>query len=108
LYVSIIEGNLYSNDFAGPLDIKMEQGIIKLSHMNGPVKVKLNSGSIHIRDIENTRVDVATNLGVITGDLGHQQKEKYEKQFLETIGEPDHSLLVRTIMANIFLYGPKD
>jgi len=108
LYISFIEGNLYSNNFSGDLNVKVEDGIIKLRNMNDPVKLSLNSGSVFLNEIRNTKIDAETNLGVLINKLRYKDAVKPDKKLFQTIGKPENSIVIRTILANIYLNGPKD
>jgi len=108
LYVSFIEGNFYTGRFKGTLDIKVESGIIKLDEVLGKVMVRLNSGSVFVDHIKNTNLDAETNLGIIMNYLNDEAEVKSTKKLKLSLGDQDHSIMIRAIMANIFLYGPKD
>lgn len=108
LYISFIEGNLYSEDFSGDLNIKVEDGIIKLRNMNDPVKLRLNSGSVFLNEIRNAKIDAETNLGVLANNLNEKDPTGPKNKLLATFGEPRNSIIIRTILANIYLNGTKD
>ena len=108
LYISFMEGNFYSDNFEGDLNLKVEAGIIKLKNMNDPVNLRLNAGSVFLQDIRNTTIDVETNLGVLVNNIREQDASKPNKKLLQTIGNPDNSIVIRTILANIYLYESKD
>lgn len=107
LYISVIEGNFYANNFDGNLNLKVEDGIIKLKGMNKPVSVQLNSGSIFVHDIINTKIDAETNMGILVHNLTDKSNERPEKKLNETIGDAKNSLLISAILANIYLYRSK-
>lgn len=107
LYISVIEGNFYANNFDGNLNLKVEDGIIKLKGMNKPVSVQLNSGSIFVHDIINTKIDAETNMGILVHNLTDISNERPEKKLNETIGDAKNSLLISAILANIYLYRSK-
>ena len=108
LYISFMEGNFYSDNFEGDLNLKVEAGIIKLKNMNDPVNLRLNAGSVFLQDIRNTKIDAETNLGVLVNNIREQDAAKPNKKLLQTIGNPDNSIVIRTILANIYLYESKD
>ena len=103
IYVSFIEGNFYADDFRGDLNISVENGIIKLDHIHESVKVRLNSGSIYAQNIENTFVDAETNLGSLIIDPSLKEFSAGEKHLAEKVGNASKKLLIRTILANIYL-----
>ena len=103
-----MEGNLYADNFEGDLNLKVEDGIIKLRNMNDPVKLSLNSGSVFLNEIRNTKIDAETNQGVLVNDLIKEGNINSNKRLVETIGSPDNLIIIRTILANIYLDGTKD
>jgi len=107
LYISVIEGNFYAKNFDGTLNLKVEDGIVKLNGMKDAVSAELNSGSIFVHEIRDTKIDAETNLGILVHDLSDEASKRPEKKLNETIGDEKNSLLIRTILANIYLYGSK-
>ena len=75
--------------------------------MKDAVSAELNSGSIFVHEIRNTKIDAETNLGILVHDLSDEASKRPEKKLNETIGDEKNSLLIRTILANIYLYGSK-
>lgn len=108
LYISFMEGNFYTDKFEGDLNLKVEDGIIKLKDMHFPVKLSLNGGSVFLQEIKNTKIDAETNLGSLVHDIAETESNMPIKKLLQTIGNPDNSIVIRTILANIYLYGSKD
>ena len=108
VYVSFIEGNFYADDFRGDLNLIVENGIIKLNHINDSVKARLNSGSIFVQNIENAFVDAETSLGSLIADSSLKGFSEDEKHLVEKIGNASKKLLIRTILANIYLNVSKD
>ena len=107
LYISFMEGNFYSDNFEGDLNLSVEAGIIKLKNMNDDVNVRLNSGSVFLHDIRNTKIDAETNLGVLVNNIPDQVEVKSNKKLHQTIGNPNNLIVIRTILANIYLYESK-
>lgn len=107
LHISFMEGNFYTDNFEGDLNLKVEDGIIKLKDMNFPVKLSLNAGSIFLQDIRNTKIDAETNLGILVNHIFEEDSVIQSKKLLQTIGNPYNSIVIRTILANIYLYGSK-
>jgi hypothetical protein len=107
LHISFMEGNFYTDNFEGDLNLKVEDGIIKLKDMNFPVKLSLNAGSIFLQDIRNTKIDAETNLGILVNHIFEEDSVIQSKKLLQTIGNPNNSIVIRTILANIYLYGSK-
>lgn len=108
LYISVMEGNFYTEHFDGDLNLKIEDGIVKLKDMHEPVKVMLNAGSVFVNDIQNTSIDAETNLGVLVHNMAEETSGQPKRQLRDTFGNPDNSIVIRAIMANIYLYGVKD
>ncbi len=108
LHISFMEGNFYTDNFEGDLNLKVEDGIIKLKDMNFPVKLSLNAGSIFLQDIRNTKIDAETNLGILVNHIFEEDSVIQSKKLLQIIGNPYNSIVIRTILANIYLYGSKD
>lgn len=108
VYISFIEGNFYADNFQGDLNLMVEDGIIKLNHINDSVKARLNSGSIHVQNIENTFVDAETNLGSLITDPSLKGFSESEKHLVEKLGNASKKLLIRTILANVYLNVSED
>jgi len=107
LYISFMEGNFYADNFKGDLNLNVEAGIIKLKNMNDAVNLRLNSGSVFLHDIRNTKIDAETNLGVLVNNMPDQVEVKSNKKLHQTIGNPNNLIVIRTILANIYLYESK-
>ena len=75
--------------------------------MNDAVNLRLNSGSVFLNDIRNTKIDAETNLGVLVNNIPDQDTAKPKKKLLQTVGNPNNSIVIRTILANIYLYESK-
>ena len=108
LYVSFLEGNFYADSFEGELNLKAENGVVKLKNIQDQVHISLNTGSVFIRDIGNTKIDSETNLGILVNDIVLEEGTKPNRKLFYTLGNPDNSIVIRTILANIYLYGSKD
>lgn len=108
VYVSFLEGNFYSEEFNGELDIKVEDGILRLKEMEDTVKVQLNTGSIFVHQIKNTKIDAETNRGILVTDISNGASNSGMKRLQQSIGHPDNDMWIRAILANIYLYESKD
>jgi len=108
LYISFIEGNFFAEDFKGELNLIAEDGILKLNHMLNAVNVRLNSGSVYAENIQNTSIDAKTNLGSLITDASLEGLSEDKKHLMDTAGNGSNSLMIRTIMANIYLNVSKD
>lgn len=107
LYIIFDEGNLYSSGFKSSVEIKAETGIIKLQKVKAPVKIKLNAGSIFLDQLKNSLLDAETNLGVIENHIDGHKEDIHQKKLKLKVGDPVNSVLIRAVMANIYLNGSK-
>jgi len=108
LYISFVEGNFFAEDFKGELNLIAEDGILKLDHISNTVNIRLSSGSIYAQNIENTSIDAKTNLGSLITDPALEGLSENKKHLMDTVGKGSKSLMIRTIMANIYLNVSKD
>lgn len=108
VYISFIEGNFYADSFRGDLNLIVEDGIIKLDHINGSVKAKLNSGSIYAQNIENAYVDAETSLGSLITDPPIKGFTEGDLHLVKNLGKASKKLLIKTILANIYLNVAED
>lgn len=108
VYLSLMEGNLYAEGFKGELNVKVEDGILKLQDMKDAVKVQLNTGSIFVQQIKNTRIDAETNRGILVSNISQRVIESPMKQMQQNVGEPKNEMWIRAILANIYLYESQD
>ncbi len=107
LFISFIGGNFYADSYKGELNLRVEDGIIKLHNITENTNVQLNSGSIFVDKIEKTEIDAETNLGILITDLTDETTNTPKKKLELSDPETNKSLIIRTIMANIYLYGSK-
>lgn len=108
VFVSFLEGNFYSEEFVGELDVKVEDGILRLKDMEDTVKVQLNTGSVFVHQVENTRIDAETNRGILVTDISNSASNSGRKSLRQNIGYPDNDIWIRAILGNIYLYESKD
>jgi len=108
LYVSFLEGNFYTEKFEGDLNLKVENGIIKITEMRHPVKVRLHTGRVFVKNIRDTKIDAETSLGVLVNNVSDTDAGSSNSKLFETIGRPTNSIMIRSIMANIYLYRSED
>lgn len=107
VYVSIIEGNFYSDSFEGVLNLKIEDGIVKISDPEDDLNISLNTGSVIVKDIQKGVIHAETNRGILNTDLEGNDSVEPKKMLKYTIEKSGRSINIRTIMANIYLYGIK-
>ena len=107
LYISFIEGNFYAEGFKGMLNLKVEDGIIKLTRILDDTNIQLNSRSVTINEVKHTKIDAETNLGTLLTDLADPNIKQDRRKLIQSEGDATNSLMIKTIMANIYLYGSK-
>ena len=88
--VSIVNGNFSSKDFHGNLQLKMEEGTIKMDSFKGDVLIDINIGNVNITEIEDCKIDVHSNLGKINSDLDLKKDNK--NHFYGIVGNKKNSL----------------
>ena len=107
VYISIIEGNFYADAFKGKLNVKIEDGIVKLSEPQDHMNIKLNTGSVVVKNIDTGLINAETNMGILKTNFHKNDSNGHQKMLRDTLGSSGHSIHVRTIMANIYLYERK-
>ena len=107
LFVSFIEGNFYADGYKGEINLRVENGIIKLKSITENTNIQLNSGSVFVHKIENTEIDVETNLGILITDLSDKTTSSPNRKLELSDSGTNKTLKIRAIMANIYLYGSK-
>ena len=107
LFLSVEEGNFYAKDFMGDLHVKIQNGVANLSKIQQNVSIYVNSGKVYVGDIQNVKLDIKTNLGVLSSELGEDLQPKDQKKLVGSLGTTENSLYIRTILANIFLCASK-
>ena len=107
LFVSFIEGNFYTDGYKGEINLRVENGIIKLKSITKNTDIQLNSGSVFVHNLENTEIDAETNLGILINDLSDITTSSPKRKLELSDSETNKTLKIRAIMANIYLYGSK-
>jgi len=98
--VSIVNGNFSSKDFHGNLQLKIEEGTVKMDSFRGDVLIDINIGNVSITEIEDCKIDVHSNLGKINSSL---ELEKDNNHFYGIVGNKKNSLNINAMLANIHL-----
>jgi len=101
--ISYTQGNFYADNFKGNLNLKVEEGIIKINRFEGLVNIHINIGNVYINEINNTKIDVASNMGVISSNLLIKNKHKISKDLKGVFGKSFNELNIKAILANIQL-----
>lgn len=103
LYVSYSQGNFYSNQFNGILNLKLNDGIVKINHFSGKVSIQISGGNVFCSQIENSYIDVKSNLGFISSNLLTSNNNQKNNELKEVFGNRLNELNIRAISANIHL-----
>lgn len=106
--ISFTQGNFYANNFKGDLNLKVEEGIIKINHFEGLVNVQINTGNVYFNEIKNIKIDVVSNLGLVSSNLLMENKNQSKNHLKGVFGENFNELNVKAIMANIQLKSSKN
>ncbi len=101
--ISFTQGNFYANNFKGDLNLKVEEGIIKINHFEGLVNVQINTGNVYFNEIKNVKIDVVSNLGLVSSNLLMQNKNQRKNHLKGVFGKNFNELNVKAILANIQL-----
>ena len=103
VFVSYVDGNFYLNNFEGNLKLTLNDGIVKLNHFLGTVDVKLNGGNIYCTDLQDTKIDIISNMGIVTSSIIIDDALKKNNQLKGVYGQQLNKLNVNAISANIYL-----
>lgn len=103
LDISFTHGNFYATGFIGDLNLKIEEGIVKMNNFKGSVFVHINLGNVYFEGIRDTELSVRSNLGLVISDLEMTNPNK-EKKYLKVVYQKNiNQLRVNAILANIHL-----
>ena len=106
--ISILQGNFYTNNFKGDLNLRIEEGIIKINKFKGTVNVQVNIGKVYIDGVNNTDIDVKSNMGIVTSELIIKDKIQNKSYLKGVFGENYNQLNIQAILANIQLKSSKN
>jgi len=106
--VSYTHGNFYTNNFKGDLNLKVEEGIVKINHFEGSVYVHINVGNVYIEGINDSKIDVRSNLGTITSNLQLKDTVQNKSHIIDVFGSNFNDLNINAILANIHLKSLKN
>ena len=106
--ISFTQGNFYANNFKGDLNLKVEEGIIKINHFEGLVNVQINTGNVYFNEIKNIKIDVVSNLGLVNSNLLVENKNQSKNHLKGVFGKSFNELNVKAILANIQLKSSKN
>ncbi len=103
VFISYVDGNFYLNNFDGNLELIMNDGIVNLNHFLGSVNVILNGGNVYCNDIQDTKIDITSNAGMVISSLIIDSSLKKTNQLKGVYGQNLNELNVNAITANIHL-----
>lgn len=69
VYVSVANGNFYTENFKGNLQMKIENGIANLTAKQQNVSKYITSENVYVQDIQSVKLNVRTNLGMLNTTL---------------------------------------
>ena len=101
--VTIGKGNLYADRYQGDLDLKMEEGVVRLQDMQGEVSMKVDRGRIWVSGLDQRKVLAETSMGELVLQREDGTREEIEKYLEEEFGTPMRALKVSTVMGSIYL-----
>lgn len=102
VYVSYAQGNFYSDNFEGNLNLSLDKGIVKINSFKGLINIKINVGNVYCNQINNSKIDVKSNLGTVSSDFQENVIEK-KNQIKGVFGKEVNELNIQAIQANIQL-----
>jgi hypothetical protein len=103
VFLSYLDGNFYLNNFDGKLKLILNDGIVNLNGFKGSVDVILNGGNVYCTEMKDTKIDISSNMGVITSSLITGDSLKRTNQLKGVYGNNLNELNVNAITANIHL-----
>lgn len=106
--ISFTQGNFYANNFKGDLNLKVEEGIVKVNHFEGLVHVQINTGNVYFNELENTKINVVSNLGLVSSNILMENQNQSKNHLKGVFGKNFNELNVKAILANIKLKPSKD
>lgn len=89
--------DIESKNIENPLEIYIDNGIIKLNSPQKSTTVKLYAGNVYLQDKSST-INIISNLGNISID-----EVLYEKSYQKKVKKSNNSVFIQSIKANIFL-----
>ena len=101
--INYVDGNFYLNNFDGNLKLNLNDGIVNLDHFQGSVNIKLNGGNVYCTKIRDTKIDINSNMGVVTSSLSIDDSIKKNNQLKGVYGRKLNALNINAISANIHL-----
>ena len=100
---SFTQGNFYSKNFEGDLTLKVEEGIVRINNFEGDIFILINIGNVNISGVENTSLNVKSNLGLVTSGLDTKEISKNKNKIEGVFGKRLNKLTINAILANVQL-----
>ncbi len=100
--IFIKEGNFFAKEFKGNVNLKIEKGIVNVNGLKGRMQIIINIGNVYC-NLNNTKVDVSTNLGFIKTSIPFNDTINSDKNLEGIIDKPENELYIKAIKANIFI-----
>jgi len=101
--INYVDGNFYLKNFDGNLKLNLNDGIINLADFKGSVNIKLNGGNVYCTKIQNTKININSNMGVVTSGLAMEDAIKMNNRLKGVYGRKLNELNVNAITANIHI-----
>jgi len=102
-YISYSQGNFYANNFDGILNLSLDKGIVKLDSFQGEVNMNINVGNVYCNQIKNSKINIKSNLGVVSSDFQLENSIQKKNQINGVFGKSINELNINAIQANIQL-----
>ena len=103
IFVTFTDGNFYLNQFQGNLELLLNDGLVEVNQFSGSILVKIEGGNVICTGIENTSIDVESNLGIVNSTLATAESQSRKNKVNAIYGSPINILKVRGISANVYL-----
>ena len=103
IFVTFIDGNFYLNQFQGNLELILNDGLVEVNQFKGSVLVKIDGGNVICKGIENTSIDVESNMGTVNSTLALTESLSSRNRINAIYGAPINVLKVQGISANVYL-----
>lgn len=103
VFISFVDGNLYLNDFNGNLKLVLNDGIVNINKFLGSVNVKMNGGNLYCSKTQDVKIDVSSNLGIISSNLSLEYSLNSANHIKGVYGQKVNELNVQSVSANIHL-----
>ena len=101
--VSIGKGNLYAEDYEGDLELRLEEGLVRLDQVEGSVKMYVHRGQIRVSGLEQMKVLAQTSMGKLVLKRQDGKEEDHGNRLEAEFGQPTKELEVTTVMGSIYL-----